>query len=43
VYGGETVVSRPRLVVAIHFKMIEKLPQQNDVEIFDPYFTWPSF
>jgi len=43
VYGGEAVVSRSRLIAAIHFEMIEKLPQQSDIEIFDPYFGWPSF
>jgi hypothetical protein len=41
-YRRETVVARPRLIAAIHFEMIEKLPQQSDIEIFYSYLRWPS-
>jgi hypothetical protein len=43
VYCRETIVSRPRLIAAIHFEMIEKLSQQSDIKIFDPYSGWLSF
>jgi hypothetical protein len=36
-YRRETVVSRPWLIAAIHFEMIEKLSQQSDIEIFYLY------
>jgi hypothetical protein len=42
-YRRETVVSGPRLIAAAHFEMIEKLPQQSDIEIFYPYFRWRTF
>jgi len=41
-YRRETVVSRPRLIAAIHFQMIEKLPKQSDIEIFYLNLRWPS-
>jgi hypothetical protein len=35
---SQTVVSRPRAVAAVEFEVLEELPQEGNIEIFDEQF-----
>ena len=36
--SSQAVVSRPRAVATVEFEVLEKLPQEGNVEIFDEQF-----
>jgi hypothetical protein len=36
----QTVVSRPRAVATVDFEVLEELPQEGNIEIFDEQFGW---
>jgi hypothetical protein len=36
----QPVVSRPCAVATVEFEVLEKLPQEGNIEIFDEQFGW---
>jgi hypothetical protein len=40
VHGCQAVVSRPCAVATVEFEVLEKLPQEGNIKIFDKQFGW---